>query len=171
MQTDQAMFMLQAMLPVYENEASITRKVIAAVPDEKKDYRPDDVSRSAAELVWHTVSAEMWFLNGIADANFPQTERGQPENVKTIEQIVAWYDESRAEALARLRGMSAEQLAAPIDFYGVLKLPAISYLGFALNHTIHHRGQLSVYLRPMGAKVPSIYGGSFDEPFQAAAAN
>jgi uncharacterized damage-inducible protein DinB len=48
--------------------------------------------------------------------------------------------------------------------FGMFNLPAVMYLQFMLNHSIHHRGQLSAYLRPMGAKVPSIYGGSFDEP-------
>jgi uncharacterized damage-inducible protein DinB len=52
----------------------------------------------------------------------------------------------------------------------VFNLPAVLYLGFLNNHTIHHRGELSTYLRPMGSKVPSIYGGSYDEPFQAPAA-
>jgi len=52
----------------------------------------------------------------------------------------------------------------------VFRLPAAMYLGFELNHTVHHRGQLSAYLRPMGAKVPDIYGGSADEPFQAPSA-
>ena len=51
---------------------------------------------------------------------------------------------------------------------GVFNLPAALYLGFLNNHSIHHRGELATYLRPMGSKVPAIYGGSFDEPFQAA---
>jgi uncharacterized damage-inducible protein DinB len=64
--------------------------------------------------------------------------------------------------------MSPAQLTAPIDFLGVLNLPAVFYLGFLSNHSIHHRGQLATYLRPMGAKCPSIYGRSYDEPFQPA---
>jgi uncharacterized damage-inducible protein DinB len=48
----------------------------------------------------------------------------------------------------------------------VFNLPAVAYLGFLNNHSIHHRGQLAAYLRPMGSKVPNIYGGSFDEPMQ-----
>jgi uncharacterized damage-inducible protein DinB len=60
--------------------------------------------------------------------------------------------------------MTAEQLATPVDFLGVFNLPAVFYLGFVNNHSIHHRGQLAAYLRPMGSKVPSIYGGSADEP-------
>jgi len=61
-----------------------------------------------------------------------------------------------------IAALSPDQLLKPIEFRGIFRLPAISYLQIALNHSIHHRGQLSMYLRPMGAKVPSIYGESFD---------
>jgi uncharacterized damage-inducible protein DinB len=63
--------------------------------------------------------------------------------------------------------MSPAQLATPIEFFGVFNLPAAFYLQFLNNHSIHHRGELATYLRPMGSKVPQIYGGSYDEPFQA----
>jgi uncharacterized damage-inducible protein DinB len=72
--------------------------------------------------------------------------------------------------LARVAAMSAEQLLTPVEFFGVFNLPAVLYLGFLNNHSIHHRGELATYLRPMGSKVPSIYGGSFDEPYNPAAA-
>ena len=58
------------------------------------------------------------------------------------------------------------QLLTPVDFLGVFNMPAAFYLAFLNNHSIHHRGELATYLRPMGAKVPSIYGGSYDEPFK-----
>ena len=61
-----------------------------------------------------------------------------------------------------------EQLAKEIDFFGMMKQPAIGFVDFANNHGIHHRGQLAAYLRAMGSTVPSIYGGSADEPFQGA---
>jgi uncharacterized damage-inducible protein DinB len=66
-------------------------------------------------------------------------------------------------AMSRVR--APEQLTTPVDFLGAFNFPAVLYLSFVNNHSIHHRGQLSVYLRPMGAKVPSIYGGSADEPW------
>jgi len=61
--------------------------------------------------------------------------------------------------------MTAEQLLMPVNFAGVFNMPAVLYLGFLNNHSIHHRGELATYLRPMGSKVPAIYGGSYDEPF------
>ena len=76
------------------------------------------------------------------------------------------YDKGFVELVARLKALSDEQLMRRIPFFGVLDVPAVSYLLWMLVHTVHHRGQLSTYLRAMGAKVPSIYGGSADEPFQ-----
>jgi uncharacterized damage-inducible protein DinB len=64
--------------------------------------------------------------------------------------------------------MSAEQLSTPVQFF-TFNFPAAFYLAFMNNHSIHHRGELATYLRPMGSKVPSIYGGSYDEPIKAAA--
>jgi len=69
-----------------------------------------------------------------------------------------------------VKAMPAEKLAQTIPAFGMFNLPAAVYLGFVNNHSIHHRGQLATYLRPMGAKVPSIYGGSFDEPMSMPAA-
>jgi uncharacterized damage-inducible protein DinB len=73
--------------------------------------------------------------------------------------------------VARVHTLSAEQLLTPVDFLGAFNMPAVFYLGFLNNHCIHHRGALATYLRPMGSKVPSIYGGSFDQPFQPAQSN
>jgi uncharacterized damage-inducible protein DinB len=65
--------------------------------------------------------------------------------------------------------LPGDQLAREMSMMGVLTKPAVIFLSFLIRHTVHHRGQLSTYLRPMGAKVPSIYGGSADEPFQSSA--
>jgi uncharacterized damage-inducible protein DinB len=62
--------------------------------------------------------------------------------------------------------MDPKKLAMPISFFGLLNHPAVVYLTLLQNHSIHHRGQLSTYIRPMGGKVPAIYGGSADEPFE-----
>jgi uncharacterized damage-inducible protein DinB len=80
--------------------------------------------------------------------------------------VVAWYDANMKRGAARVAAMTPEQLMTPINFFNVFNLPAVLYLGFLTNHSIHHRGELATYLRPMGSKVPSIYGGSYDEPFQ-----
>ena len=152
------------MLDGIQREAEITKKVIAAVPDANSSYKPDPSARSAKELAWHIANTDIQFLDGIADLQFKMES---PENKpQTSAEIVAWYDEQVRRGLNRIAAMTAEQLLTPIEFFGVFNLPAVLYLGFLNNHSIHHRGELATYLRPMGSKVPSIYGGSYDEPFQ-----
>lgn len=146
-------------------ESQITRKVIAAIPQDKSGYRPDPMAKSALELAWHIVTGEVGLLDGIADMKFSMEDRYAAVPA-TIAEILAWYDENSKRALARVQAMTPEQLLTPVDFFGVLNLPVFHYVRIVNNHTVHHRGQLSTYLRPMGSKVPSIYGGSADEPFK-----
>src|ERR1700758_4671457 len=154
------------MLDGISREAEITKRVIGAVPDAKSDYRPDPHARTAKELAWHLANTDVQFLDGIADVNFSMSN---PEHKpQTSAEVVAWYDENIKRGIARVAAMTTEQLLTPVEFFGVFNLPAVLYLGFLNNHSVHHRGELATYLRPMGSKVPSIYGGSYDEPFQPA---
>lgn len=151
------------MLDGIQREAECTKRVIAAVPDEKSEYRPDPNARTAKELAWHIANSDIQFLDGVADMKFNM----ESPDVKpsTSAEVVAWYDENMKRGLERVAAMTPEQLLTPVEFFGVFNLPAVLYLGFLNNHSIHHRGELTTYLRPMGSKVPSIYGGSYDEPF------
>jgi uncharacterized damage-inducible protein DinB len=160
--TENAMFLLQYLLPSVKNEHRSTRSVVEAIPESNLDYRPDPYSKTAMELAWHVVAAEHRFYNGIISGAFDFTPIHRPESVRTPAQIGEWYGESFAKSFDQLPKLSGEQLAKTIDFRGLFQLPAVSYLNFSLNHTIHHRGQLSTYLRAMGGKVPSIYGESYD---------
>ena len=151
------------MLDGIAREAEITKKVIGAIPDAKSDYRPDPNARTAKELAWHLANSDVQFLDGIAGLKFNmETPEHKPQ---TAAEVVAWYDSNMQRGVAAIGAMSAEQLMTPVEFFGVFNLPAVLYLGFLNNHSIHHRGELATYLRPMGSKVPSIYGGSYDEPF------
>jgi uncharacterized damage-inducible protein DinB len=151
------------MLDGIQREAECTKRVIAAVPDAKSDYRPDPNARTAKELAWHLANSDIQFLSGIADLKF---SAGAPEDKPTTSaEVVAWYDENIKRGVERVAAMTAEQLLTPVEFFGAFNLPAVLYLAFLNNHSIHHRGELATYLRPMGSKVPSIYGGSYDEPF------
>jgi uncharacterized damage-inducible protein DinB len=152
------------MLDGIVREAECTKKVIAAVPDAQSHYKPDPHARTAKELAAHLASADIHFLNSIADLKF---DFGEPEHKpETVAELVAWYDQNVQMGVARVAAMTPEQLMTPVSFAGVFNFPAVFYLGFLNNHSIHHRGELATYLRPMGSKVPSIYGGSYDEPFQ-----
>jgi len=161
-QQEQATFLLQFLLPALKNEHRTTRSVIEAIPPDKGDYRPEDVAKSALELAWHIVAAEQRFLDGVASGEFNFNPIHRPETVKTSAGIGTWYEESFTKNFDRLTKMTGEQLVKSLDFRGAFQMPAVAFLEIALRHSIHHRGQLSTYLRPMGGKVPAIYGESYD---------
>lgn len=151
------------MLDGIQREAEITKKVIAAVPDAASDYKPDPNARTAKELAWHLANTDIQFLDGIAGLDFKmENPETKPE---TSADVAAWYEENIKRGVGRVAAMTPEQLLTPVNFF-MFNLPAVLYLGFLNNHSIHHRGELATYLRPMGSKVPSIYGGSYDEPLQ-----
>ncbi len=156
----------QLMLDGLGRELEITKKVIAAIPDSKSDYRPDPNARTAWELAWHLANTDIQFLNGIADLNFTMQNPKPEDKPKTPAELVDWYQTNFKNEADRIAALTADQLLTPVNFMGVFNFPVVFYLGFVNNHSIHHRGELATYLRPMGSKVPAIYGGSFDEPFR-----
>ena len=163
LQADQAAFLLNAaFLPGLKNEHRITRSVIEAIPLDHGDYRPDEVSKTALELAWHIVATEMRFLEAVAAGAFDFSPKNRPDNVKTSADLSTWYAENFESRLEKLTTLSNDQLLKTVDFRGMFQLPAVMYLNFLMHHSIHHRGQLSMYLRPVGAKVPAIYGESYD---------
>lgn len=163
MQPDQATFLLNsAYLPAYKNEQRVTRAVIGAIPLDKGDYRPDGISKSALDLAWHIVASEMRFIDAIIAGQFDFTPIPVPDSVKNSQDLLTCYTENLDPRIEKLVALTPEQLTKIVDFRGLFQLPAVMYLNFITSHTIHHRGQLSMYLRPMGAKVPPIYGESFD---------
>jgi uncharacterized damage-inducible protein DinB len=167
---DQAKFLLAFTLPNIKTEHATTKRVIEAIPLDKGDYRPEAVAKTALELAWHIVAAENRFLSGISVGKFDFTPNHRPESIRNSAQIAAWFDESFNANVKQIEGLSGEQLAKMIDFRGMFQLPAVSFLQLSQSHTVHHRGQLSTYLRPMGGKVPSIYGESYDAAQARAAA-
>jgi uncharacterized damage-inducible protein DinB len=158
--------MADGQLAVIEMETQLSLKVLKAIPEDKKNYRPHPDSRTAIELARHLPVSDMWFLDAVTNGEFGMPDAAAEEAVETIAQAIAIYEEKFPPALAKVRAMSGDDLAKAVPMFGFLNEPAVNYLGFLIRHAVHHRGQLSVYLRPMGAKVPSIYGGSADEPMQ-----
>ena len=162
LQPEQALGLLQMFLPTLRMEHTTTLRVIEAIPVDKGDYRPDAISMTALELAWHIVATERRFLMAIAAGEFDLSPFPRPEKIATSAELSKWYAESFAENVAKLEKITGEPAAKIIDFRGFLQLPAVAFLQFSMGHAIHHRGQLSMYLRPMGAKVPAIYGESYD---------
>jgi uncharacterized damage-inducible protein DinB len=160
-------------LAALKNEHRVTKQIIEAIPVDKGDYRPEPIAKTALELAWHIVAAEHRFMEGIAAGQFDFTPNHRPESIKDSRGTAEWYEKTFDADFARMSKLSGEQLVKVIDFRGMFQLPAIAYVQFNLHHSIHHRGQLSMYLRPMGAKVPAIYGESYDsaEAKKAAASN
>jgi len=154
------------MLDGVTQEVEITKRVIAAIPDGKRDYRPDPHARTAWELAWHLANTDVQFLDAIADMKFGMDDPARPGKPANVAELVSWYDREMKRGIERVRTLSPAQLLTPVDFLGAFNFPAAFYLAFLNNHSVHHRGELATYLRPMGSKVPQIYGGSYDEPFQ-----
>ena len=165
MQAEQARFLLNFYLPLIKNEIATNIRVLSAIPEEQREYKPDDKARSAISLAWHIAAVDHWFLESIAKGEFGM-DAEPPAGDRTVADIVAWYEEQMPVGLAKLEALSDEELLRELNFFGIETKPAVFFLAYLTAHTIHHRGQLSAYLRPMGGKVPSIYGGSADEPME-----
>jgi uncharacterized damage-inducible protein DinB len=159
---EQAAFLVQYLLPTVKNEHRTTAAVIAAIPAANADYRPDPLSKTATELAWHIAAADHRFYGGIIAGAFGFDPIPRPQGGITPENIVSWYEASFAKNFEGLTRLTGEQAAKILDFRGAFQLPAVAYINFCLSHGIHHRGQLSTYLRAMGGKVPAIYGESYD---------
>jgi uncharacterized damage-inducible protein DinB len=163
---EQALGLLNHYIEDYKEEREVTSKVLAALPDAAAEFRIEPNARPAADLAFHIAYAEAWFLESIFNGEFRPEQEVRPAHVKTPSDIAAWYEAQTAAWLPEVAGMTADQAAKVLSFYGMWEFPAAVFLGWLLKHTIHHRGQLSTYLRPAGGKVPRIYGGSFDEPME-----
>src|SRR5687767_12411177 len=172
MNADNAKFLVEHYARLMEGELPSTLKVLAAVKDDKRDYKPDEKSRSAWELATHIATSDVWFLDSIINGAFafdPEAAKQAEGQFKSVNDVVEFYKKTFPAKLEALKAMSPEAMTRTVDFFGMFQAPAVAHLGFANNHGIHHRGQLASYLRAHGSKVPAIYGGSADEPFRAAA--
>ncbi len=147
----------------FEGEMGTTLAVLASVPTDLLDYHPDPKSRTGLGLVRHIALEDEWLLNCIANGVFtPPPDDSDACGIMSPADAIARYKQHVPTALDRVRAMSGEQLANVIDMFGKVQAPGVNFLAMALKHSVHHRGQLSTYLRAMGGKVPGIYGPSAD---------
>jgi uncharacterized damage-inducible protein DinB len=154
----------------FEQEMQTTLRVLAAVPNEHLEYQPDAKAKTGLGLLRHMALEDEWLLNCIANGEFvPPPDDSDACGVMNPADAVARYKERAPAALARVRALSGEKLVEVIDLLGMMQAPAIGFLAMAIKHSVHHRGQLSTYVRPMGGKVPGIYGPSADTQTSAAA--
>ena len=142
-----------------ESEAPSFLKVLKALPAARLDYRPDAHSRSAAELAWLLACVEKAGVDMLGEGEVDWKESTPPAR---LDEIVAAYEKNHVELDRRLDGLAEEawQRKGKFRVAGdvVMEPPLGEFLWFLLFDSIHHRGQLSTYIRPMGGQVPSIYG-------------
>ena len=163
MRPEEAKVVAEFLLSTIEREVPVTGGVLAAVPADRLDYRPDSLAKTALGLVRHVTLEDIWFLNCIAAGGFDAfPDDSDACGLMTPPDAVSHYQPGMAAAIGRVRALSGEQLLEEIDFFGAFRLPRIQFLSLMMRHSTHHRGQLSTYLRPMGGKVPPIYGPSAD---------
>lgn len=154
----------ELVLKFWKREAAATRKVISRIPQERSDYKADPKARSAREIAWVIIREEMVLGEGLPKGVLDWVEITTPATVK---EILETYDRHHDTVTKNLEGLTVEQWERKVPFmFGgqeVMKESGYENVWGFLFDIIHHRGQLSTYLRPMGSTVPSIYGPSADE--------
>lgn len=166
------MTMGEALLPEFDNEMANTRKTLERVPDDKFSWKPHEKSGSMGWLASHVANIPSWA--GLAinqdtlDLAPPGGQSRQAAVAGSTKQLLDTFDKNTASARAAISKASDVHLLQPWTLLKggnrILTLPRIAVLrGFVMNHMIHHRAQLGVYLRLNNIPVPSIYGPSADE--------
>jgi uncharacterized damage-inducible protein DinB len=163
MTPEHASFLATVVARQLQTEWKFTYKVIAAVPEGKRDFKPDPNGRTAWDLAHHIAIADVGLLHAVAANSFSVFPAKTPAT--DIASLSEWYKVEFVRALDKLQLLDGPHLCQVIETPWKMKLPSVLYALFCNNHMVHHRGQLSTYLRPMGSKVPAIYGSSFDEKF------
>ena len=152
-------------LKFWKKEAPATRKVLSRIPQQTPEYRPDPKSRTAREIAWLIVREEIVLGAGLEKGTLEWTEAPSPASVQ---EVLETYDRHHDDVTRKLEKLTTAQWEGKIPFVfgGQVVMSETGYdnaWGFLFD-IIHHRGQLSTYLRPMGSSVPQIYGPSADEP-------
>jgi uncharacterized damage-inducible protein DinB len=160
-----------SLLPEFDRETGITRRLLERVPDGQFAWKPHDKSMTLGRLAEHLAELPAWAKVSIVDSGIDMATPRPPDYVApaTRAAVLAMFDRNVSEARAALTGRTDAELMAPwtLKHQGkeVFTMPKAMVLrGFVMNHLIHHRGQMSVYLRLQNVAVPSMYGPSADEP-------
>ena len=158
----------EAILPEFDHEMATARKVIERVPDGKFDYKPHEKSMSMGFLASHIADMPTWAVVGITQDSLDMASGFKPFQAASNVELLAAFDKNVALARTAIAGASDETFMKNWSLKNgdttLMTMPKIAVVrSFVMNHIIHHRGQLSVYLRLNNIAVPSIYGPSADE--------
>jgi uncharacterized damage-inducible protein DinB len=167
----------ELLLQDYDIEVSMTRRVLERVPEDRPDFKCHDKSMPFGRLAMHVATLPTL---GLAICTTPGMDLKDPNHkwpdltFVSREATLAAFDKNSTEARAALASLSDAQLAEPWKFsfgeHVVSNSPrSLAYRHMCFNHLLHHRAQLSVYLRLNDIPVPGLYGPSADEPFNPAA--
>ncbi len=151
---EQALF-----LKFWTDESKTTVKVLSRIP-EGSEYRPDPKSRTAKEIAWQIVCEEKMIVDALESG---KAEWAPPPAPATMREVVETYETQSNQMLPRWKAISAERWNGTLEFFGK-QAPASPMAWSFLFDIVHHRGQITTYLRPMGSTVPQVYGPSADEP-------
>lgn len=158
----------QALLPEFDHEMANTRKSLERVPDGKLGFKPHPKSMALGGLATHIATMVHWTEAIVNQDSFDVSTAPPTPELKSNAAILAEFDKNVAIARKNIANATDAQLFKPWTLQAkgqtVFSMPRIAVLrSFILNHTIHHRAQLGVYLRLNDIPVPSIYGPSADE--------
>ena len=143
----------------WTDESKTTLRVLARIPD-GSDYRPDSKSRTAQEIAWQIVCEEMMIIQALESG---KAEWAPPPMPATMKEVLEAYEKQSRTMPQRWKALSPARWEGTLEFFGDQR-PAAPMAWSFLFDIVHHRGQITTYLRPMGSKVPQIYGPSHDEP-------
>ncbi len=157
-----------ALLPEFDHEMATTRKTLERVPEDKFGWKPHEKSMTMGRLASHVAEMPAWGTVGVKQDSLDLASGYKPLDAATRAEVLAAFDKNVAEARAAIAGASDQDLMGNWSLKNgeatLMTMPKIAVVRtFVMNHVIHHRGQLSVYLRLNNAPVPSIYGPSADE--------
>jgi uncharacterized damage-inducible protein DinB len=165
----------QTLLAEFDHEMANTRKTLERVPEDKFAWKPHEKSFSMVALATHLATLPSWASYTIQQDSIDIAPAGEPppknEPAKSVKDLLATFDRNVASGRAALGAVTDEALLKSWTLFKggqtIFTLPRIAALrSFVMNHNVHHRAQLGVYLRLNDVPVPSIYGPSADEqPF------
>lgn len=165
------MSIAQTMLPEFDQEMAGLRKVLERVPDGKSDWKPHEKSMPLARLATHLADLPVWTTNTVTKDVLEFTLPQAPHIVHTTKERMELFEKNVTEARAALADAKdadwTKTWTLKVNGNVAFALPrAAVYRSSAMNHMIHHRAQLGVYLRLLGVPLPFLYGPTADEPIR-----
>lgn len=156
------------MMAELQQEATTTRRMLERVPSDSLGWQPHEKSMTLGRLAAHIANLPGLFITTLSQDEFDRSDFKSPA-AETVSSIMETFDRNISDSLGLLRTLPDERWLAPWRYrngeHVIFEMPRLAVLRFiALNHLIHHRGQLSVYLRLLDVPLPSVYGPTADEP-------